>query len=102
MTCRKLPEGAELSEWQKAHEAAGNPVLGEDRMIVEAQTGAIRTDGSEVSVPTDDPPSRFVGGIGRRCSTRLETSPRSSLSQEDQAVQAVPVAAQLAHLRQSH
>ena len=48
MTCRKLPEGAELSEWQKAYEAAGNPVLGEDRMVVEAQTGAIRTDGSGV------------------------------------------------------
>ena len=59
MTCRKLPEGAELSEWQKAHEAAGNPVLGEDRMIVEAQTGAIRTDGSEVSVPTDGPTVAF-------------------------------------------
>ncbi len=36
-----------------------NPVLGEDRMIVEAQTDAIRTDGSEVSVPTDGPTVAF-------------------------------------------
>lgn len=59
MTCRKLPEGAKLSEWQKAHEAAGNPVLGEDRVIVEAQPGAIKTDGSEISVPTDGPTVAF-------------------------------------------
>ncbi len=70
MTCRELPEGAELSEWRKAHEAAGNPVLGEDRISLKHKLARSALMAVRCRYPPMDPPSRFVDGIGRRFSTR--------------------------------
>jgi phenylpropionate dioxygenase-like ring-hydroxylating dioxygenase large terminal subunit len=53
MTVRRLPEGADALAWSRRNAGVDNPILSEDRAVVESQPGPVPGDDGEASVATD-------------------------------------------------
>jgi len=59
MTVRRLPEGTDAIAWSRRNASVDNPILSEDRAVVESQSGEVPDDDSEISVATDAPSIAF-------------------------------------------
>jgi phenylpropionate dioxygenase-like ring-hydroxylating dioxygenase large terminal subunit len=60
MTVRRLPPGTDAISWSRRNAGVDNPILGEDRGVVESQEGEVPDDNSqEISVATDAPSIAF-------------------------------------------
>lgn len=53
------PRAADAIAWSARNGGVDNPILGEDRAVVESQSGAVPDDDSEISVATDAPSIAF-------------------------------------------
>lgn len=59
MTVRRLPPGEDARAWSQRAAGLDNPILAEDRSVVETQPGAVPGDDAEISVATDAPSIAF-------------------------------------------
>ena len=59
MSVRRLPPGMDCHGYAKESEGSENPVLAEDKIVVESQTGPVDLIGEERSVQSDAPTVAF-------------------------------------------
>jgi phenylpropionate dioxygenase-like ring-hydroxylating dioxygenase large terminal subunit len=59
MTVRPLAPDTDAIDWSRRNAGTDNVILGEDRAVVESQTGPVPDPGAEISVATDAPSIAF-------------------------------------------